>query len=134
MFDDKIKYHEQYVCNSLNKLIKKQYTLKNPVLHEYCIFDCVKEFHRQLSAENNECIKELEESLLYKLILDNDYFDENIDISDNMNILPIRMKKIIDDENDDDNKPQSSHISNKIKIIEIEMNNHYGYILYETHS
>ena len=47
-----------------------------------------------------------------------------------MNILPIRMKKIIDD----DNKPQSSHISNKIKIIEIEMNNHYGYILYETHS
>ena len=50
-----------------------------------------------------------------------------------MNILPIRMKKIIDDENDDDNKPQSSHISNKIKIIEIEMNNHYGYILYETH-
>ena len=57
MVNDKIKYHEQYICNSLNKLIKNQYTLKNPVLHEYCIIDSLKEFNRQLSAENNECIK-----------------------------------------------------------------------------
>ena len=28
MFDDKIKYHEQYVCNSLNKLIKKTIYIK----------------------------------------------------------------------------------------------------------
>ena len=43
-------------------LIKHQYTLKNPALREYSIIDSLKELNRQLSAENNECIKHLEES------------------------------------------------------------------------
>ena len=48
-----------------------------------------------------------------------------------MNILPIRIKTINNDQNvNEDN----SHITNKINIIDIKMNNYYGYILYETHS
>ena len=36
------------------------------------------EFNRQLSAENIECIKHLEESFLYRLTLGNDYFNKNV--------------------------------------------------------
>ena len=40
----------------------------------------------------------------------------------------MRIKKNeFDDENED-----NSHITNKINIIDIRMNNCYGYILYET--
>ena len=91
--DDKIKYRERYIRSSLNKLIKNQYTIKNPVLREYFITDSLKEVNKQLSAENNECIKHLEKSILYRLSIDNNYFSKNIDICDNMNILPIRIKK-----------------------------------------
>ena len=98
MIDDKIKYHERYICSSLNKLINNQYTLKNAILREYYMIDSLKEFNKQLSAENTECIKHLEESVLYRLSLDNDYFNKNIDICDNMNILMIRIKKINNDE------------------------------------
>ena len=94
-----------HIHNSLNKLIKNQYALKNSVLREYCIIDSLKEFNRQLSA-------------------DNDYFHENIDICNNMNILPIRIKNINGENDDEDN----SHITYKINIIDIKMNNHYGYI------
>ena len=98
MIDDKIKYHERYICSSLNKLINNQYTLKNAILREYYMIDSLKEFNKQLSAENTECIKHLEESVLYRLSLDNDYFNKNIDICDNMNILMLRIKKINNDE------------------------------------
>ena len=127
--DDKIKYHERYIRSSINKLIKSQYTLKNPLLREYFIIDSLKKINKQLSAENNECMKYLEESILYRFSIDNNYFNKNIDICDNMNILPIRIKKINNDENDNEN---NSHIANKINIIDIKMNNHYRYILYES--
>ena len=131
VIDDKIKYHERYIRSSPNKLIKNQYTLKNPVLREYFIIDSLKKFNKQLPAENNECIKHLEESILYRLSIDSNYFNKNIDVCDNMNILPIRIKTINNDQNvNEDN----SHITNKINIIDIKMNNYYGYILYETHS
>ena len=131
VIDDKIEYHERYIRSSLNKLIKNQYILKNPVLREYFIIDSLKEFNKQLPAENNECIKHLEESILYRLSIDSNYFNKNIDVCDNMNILPIRIKTINNDQNvNEDN----SHITNKINIIDIKMNNYYGYILYETHS
>ena len=78
MVNDKIKYHEGYICISLNKLIKDEYTLKNPVLREDCITDSMDEFNRQLSAENNECIMHLEKSFLYRLTLGNDYFNKNV--------------------------------------------------------
>ena len=76
--NDKIKYHEGYICNSLNKLIKDEYTLKYLALREHCITDSMDEFNRQLSGENNECIKHLEESFLYRLTLGNDYFNKNV--------------------------------------------------------
>ena len=47
-----------------------------------------------------------------------------------MNILPIRIKKIIDD--DYNNNSITSYIPNKIKIISIEMNKYCWYILCET--
>ena len=85
-------------------LIKHQYTLKNPALREYSIIDSLKELNRQLSAENNECIKHLEESFSYRLSVDNDYVHENIHLYNNFNILAIRIKKLynqFDDENKD---------------------------------
>ena len=130
--NDKIKYYEQYICNSLNKLIRDQYSLKNPALREYCIIDSRNRLNRQLSGENNECIKDLEELFLYRLSVDNDYFNKNIHLYDNLNILPIRMKKI-NYEFDDENK-DNSHITNKINIIDIRMIDCYGYILYETNN
>ena len=129
--DDKIKYHERYIRSSPNKLIKNQYTLKNLVLREYFIIDSLKKFNKQLPAENNECIKHLEESILYRLSIDSNYFNKNIDVCDNMNILPVRIKTI---NNDQKVNEDNSHITNKINIIDIKMNNYYGYILYETHS
>ena len=36
IFNDKIKYHEQHICNSISKS-KDQYTLKNPILRKNCI-------------------------------------------------------------------------------------------------
>ena len=49
----------------------------------------------------------------------------------NLNILPIRIKKI-NDQFDDENK-DNPHI-NDINIIDIRMNDRYGYILYETNN
>ena len=127
----KIKYYERYICNSLDKSIKNQYTLKNPALLECGIIDSLKELNRQLSAENNECIKHLEESFSYRLSVDNDYVHENIHLYNNFNILAIRIKKLYN-QFDDENKDW--HINNKINIIDIRMNDHYGYILYETNN
>ena len=91
--NDKIKYYERYIRNSIDKLIENQYLLKNPALCEHCLIDSLKELNRQLSAENNECIKHLEKSFSYRLSIENDYFKEKIYLYDNFNILPIRIKK-----------------------------------------
>ena len=88
----KIKYYERYICNSLDKSIKNQYTLKNPALRECGIIDSLKELNRQLSAENNEYIKHLEERFSYRLSVDNDYVHENTHLYNNFNILAIRIK------------------------------------------
>ena len=48
MLEDKIKSIEQ----SIRSNIKKQYKLKNPILHEYCIINSIEEFNRLLAAEN----------------------------------------------------------------------------------
>ena len=68
IFNDKIKYHEQHICNSISKS-KDQYTLKNPILRKNCIIDSLKELDIQLSAENNECIEDPEESAFYHKLL-----------------------------------------------------------------
>ena len=88
----KIEYYEWYICNSLDKSIKNQYTLKNPALRECGIIDSLKELNRQLSAENNEYIKHLEERFSYRLSVDSDYVHENTHLYNNFNILAIRIK------------------------------------------
>ena len=64
--------------------------------------------------------------------VDNDYFNKNIHLYDNLNILPIRIKKT-NYEFDDENK-DNSHITNKINITDIRMIDRYWYILYETNN
>ena len=41
IFNDKIKYHEQHICNSISKS-KDQYTFKNPILRKNCIIVSLK--------------------------------------------------------------------------------------------
>ena len=127
MHDDKIKSLELPIRSNL----KKQYKLKSPILHEYCIINSIDEFNRLLRAENKEFINEIGEIDEYMLTVDNKYFDEIIYISDDIKIIPIRIEKSINKVNgdDDDDDKDTSH---KIKIISIEKGNHCGNILYET--
>ena len=46
LFNITINYFERYICNSLNKLIKNQYALKNPALCEYSIIYSLQELNR----------------------------------------------------------------------------------------
>ena len=126
MHDDKIKSLECPIRSNL----KKQYKLKNPILHEYCIINSIDEFNRLLRAENKEFINEIGEIDEYMLTVDNKYFDEIIYISDDIKIIPIRIEKNINKKNEDDDDDKDA--SNKIKITSIEKGNHCGYILYET--
>ena len=126
MYDDKIKSLECPIRSNL----KKQYKLKNPILHEYCIINSIDEFNRLLTAENKEFINEIGEIDEYMLKVDNKYFDEIIYISDDIKIIPIRIEKNINKKNEDDDDDKDT--SNKIKITSIEKGNHCGYILYET--
>ena len=52
MFNDMIKSLEDLIRSN----IKKQYKLKNPILHEYCIINSIEEFNKLLTAENKEYI------------------------------------------------------------------------------
>ena len=126
MHDDKIKSLECPIRSNL----KKQYKLKNPILHEYCIINSIDEFNRLLTAENKEFINEIGEIDECMLKVDNKYFDEIIYISDDIKIIPIRIEKNINKKNEDDDDDKDT--SNKIKITSIEKGNHCGYILYET--
>ena len=129
MLDDKIKSLEHPIRSNL----KKQYKLKNSILHEYFIINSIDEFNKLLTAENKEFINEIGEIDKYILTVDNKYFNESIYISDDIKIIPIRIEKNInkvndDDDDDDDDKDTCE----KIKIISIGKSNHCGYILYKT--
>ena len=67
ILNEKIKYHEQTIKNSLMKPIvntlKKQYTLKNPILYEYCVINSIGDFNRQVSSEGVNMQKKLIKSL-----------------------------------------------------------------------
>ena len=134
MLDDMIKSLEQPITNNL----KKQYKLKNPILHEYCIINSIEEFNRLLTAENKEYMNEISEIDEYILTVDNKYFNESIHISNDIKIINTyqNRKKYINktyiDDNDDDKDSLTIDTSDKIKIISIEKNNYRGYILYET--
>ena len=129
MLEDKVKSIEHVIRSN----IKKQYKLKNPILHEYCIIHGIEEFNRLLSAENKEYMNEIGDIDEYILTVDNNYFNENIAISDDIKIILIRIEKI-DNQlgKDDENKellPKDTN--NKIKIISTEKNSYCGYPLYE---
>ena len=70
----------------------------------------------------------------YTLTLDNNYFNENIYINDDIKIIPIRIEKNINKFNGDDEDKDSliRDTTDKIKIISIKKNGHCRYILYET--
>ena len=63
MVDDKIKSLENPIRNNL----KKQYKLKNPILHENCIINSIDEFNKLLMAENKEYMNEVGEADKYIL-------------------------------------------------------------------
>ena len=137
ILDEKIKYHEQTIKNSLMKPIvntlKKQYTLKNPILYEYCIINSIEDFNRQVSSESSEYAKETYQIIPYKLSVDNNYFNSKINITDDMRIIPIRIEKVASDYDDHyDDDCQLTIDNNNKKNISIEMNNYRGYLLYET--
>ena len=130
MLEDKIKFIEQ----SIRSNIKKQYKLENPILHEYCIINSIEKFNRLLAAENKEYMNEIDEIGEideYILTVDNDYFNENIDISDDIKIVAIRIQKIDNLTREDDEYKKLPTIDAKIKIISIEKNCYCRYILYE---
>ena len=131
MFNDMIKSLEDLIRSN----IKKQYKLKNPILHEYCIINSIEEFNKLLTAENEEYINEISQIDEYILTLDNRYFNEKIYISNDIKIIPIRIEKNINKVNEDNDSDKDSLMidtEDKIKIISIEKNNRCGYILYET--
>ena len=130
ILDDKIKSLEHPIRSNL----KKQYKLKNAILHEHCIINSIEEFNKLLTAENKEYINEIGEIDEYILTVDNIYFNESIYISNDIKIILIRIEKNINKVNEDDSDKDSLMIdtSDKIKIISIEKSNHCGYILCET--
>ena len=122
MLEDKVKSIEQ----ALRSNIKKQCKLKNPILHEYCIINSIEEFNRLLSAENKEYMNEIgdiDEIDEYMLTVDNDYFNENIAIFNDIKMVPTRIEKTDNllSEDDDEYKKLPT-IGTKTKIISIEKN------------
>ena len=106
MLDDKIKSLEHLIRSN----IKKQYKLKNLILHEYCIINSIDEFNRLLTAENKEYMNEINEIGEYIVTVDNKYFNESIYISDDMRIIPIGIEKNINKVNEDDDDDKDSLI------------------------
>ena len=106
MLDDKIKSLEHPIRSN----IKKQYKLKNLILHEYCIINSIDEFNRLLTAENKEYMNEIDEIGEYIVTVDNKYFNESIYISDDMRIIPIGIEKNINKVNEDDDDDKDSLI------------------------
>ena len=122
--DDKIKSFEQTVKNNL----KKPYKLKNPILHEYCIINTIEELNKLLSIENLIFTTEIDaDTDKYILTVDNDFFNEHINISDDK-IIPIKIEKIITEADElsiDDTEDK------QVRILSFEKNNYCGCILYE---
>ena len=122
MLEDKVKSIEQ----ALRSNIKKQCKLKNPILHDYCIINSIEEFNRLLSAENKEYMNEIgdiDEIDEYMLTVDNDYFNENIAIFNDIKMVPTRIEKTDNLlREDDDEYKKLPTIGTKTKIISIEKN------------
>ena len=128
---DNIKYIKSILFKTHNKstqLMKhniadnlhNKYKLRNPTLHELCIVNSIEKVNKMLSYEFVDIMNNTEDN--YKLTLDNNYFDITLLIDKNERILPIRLRR----ENE-----MYDVVSRKIKILDINKNNYFGYILYE---
>ena len=128
---DNIKYIKSILFKAHNKstqLMKhniadnlhNKYKLRNPTLHELCIANSIEKVNKMLSYEFVDIMNNTEDN--YKLTLDNNYFDITLLIDKNERILPIRLRR----ENE-----MYDVVSRKIKILDINKNNYFGYILYE---
>ena len=124
MPDDKIKSFKQ----SVNNNPKKAYKLKNPILHEYCIINTIAELNQSLSIENLIFTTEIDaDTDKYMFTVDNDFFNEHINISDDK-IIPIKIEKIITEK---DELIIDYAEYTQVRILSFEKNNYCGYILYE---
>ena len=101
------------------------------MLHEYCIINSIEEFNKLLSAENKEYINAVGEIDEYLLTLDNHYFNDAIHISDDIKIIQVRIEQVANKKNNEDTELTPLVTSHTIKIISIDKNSYYRYLLYE---
>ena len=128
---DNIKYIKSMLfktCNKSTQLMKhniadnlhNKYKLRNPAIQELCLVNSIEKVNMILSYEFADVMNNTVHN--YKLALDNNYFVETLLIDKNERILPIRLRR------EDD---MYDAVSCKINILDINKNNHCGYILYE---
>ena len=128
---DNIKYIKSMLFKTCNKSIQlmkhniadnlhNKYKLRNPAIHELCLVNSIVKVNKILSDKFVDVMNNIVDN--YKLTLHNNYFDETLLIDKNERILPIRLRR------EDD---MYDAVSCKINILDINKNNHCGYILYE---
>ena len=77
-----------------------------------------------MSVENKEYMNKTDTINEYILTLDRDYFDDIINIDDDIKMLPIRIIKIYSDKEDS----IITDTNDKINIIDMDESNYCGYI------
>ena len=128
---DNIKYIKSMLFKTCNKSIQlmkhniadnlhNKYKLRNPAIHELCLVNSIEKVNKILSDKFVDVMNNIVDN--YKSTLHNNYFDETLLIDKNERILPIRLRR------EDD---MYDAVSCKINILDINKNNHCGYILYE---
>ena len=128
---DNIKYIKSMLFKTCNKSIQlmkhniadnlhNKYKLRNPAIHELCLVNSIEKVNKILSYKFVDVMNNIVDN--YKSTLHNNYFDETLLIDKNERILPIRLRR------EDD---MYDAVSCKINILDINKNNHCGYILYE---
>ena len=128
---DNIKYIKSMLFKTYNKStqfmkhniadnLHNKYKLRNPAIHELCLVNSIEKVNKILSDKFVDVMNNIVDN--YKLTLHNNYFDETLLIDKNERILPIRLRR------EDD---MYDAVSCKINILDINKNNHCGYILYE---
>ena len=110
----------QLMKHNIADNLHNKYKLRNPTLHELYIVNSIEKVNKMLSHEFVDIMNNTEDN--YKLTLDNNYFDITVLVDKNERILPIRLRR----ENE-----MYDVVSRKIKILDINKNNYFGYILYE---
>ena len=110
----------QLMKHNIAKTLHNKYKLRNPAIHELCLLHSMEKLNKVLAFEFVDVMNNTKD--IYKLTLDNNYFDEVLLIDKNERIVPITLRR----ENE-----MFDAISCKINILDINKNNYCGYILYE---